>query len=404
MNTDSEVWELKDEGLAARCREAARRGLNFLVRHQMTDFGSAEHGRFAFIYRFASGKIDSYTTNWTTGVAVEAMLLGYQVFRDERYLEAARRGVGYIRSLQEFSPLSPRVVGTFHEETPQSKVFHPRDALTAAWALLDWSEVTGDSEARQRAVFYADWLIREGMDAGYPRWTVSYETFDADPRWYGSFHSGSAFFFARMHAVTGEERYLTAMKQILEVYNHLMLSEDGCVTVIVDIERQTPMPAAEVPANIAPVGWIRMHEYNDDFGALANVEAYRLTGNRQYLEAAERFLRNMVEIQRRDGGFGPAEYSVPSAGGSVLLELLAAEACGSSLPVGDAVRRAVDYVLALQVLRKGAPEDGAFRGFTNDYTLDPDVCNVRAGGYAILALLRLSGAKGPIYFPSVEKA
>lgn len=399
MNTDTAVLDLK-ENVSARCREAARRGLDFLVRHQVRDMGSAEHGRFAFIYRCASGKIDSYTTNWTTGVAVEAMLLGYQVFNDERYLEAARRGVSYIRSLQEFSPLSPRLVGTFHEETPQSKLLHPRDALTAAWGLLDWSEVTGDTEARQRAIFYADWLIKEGMDGGYPRWTVSYETFDANPRWYGSFHSGSAFFFARMYTVTGEERYLAAMKQILEVYNRLMLSEDGRVTVIVDIEKQAPMRDAEVPANIAPVGWIRMHEYNDDFGALANIEAFLLTGERSYLDAAERFLRHMMEIQRTDGGFGPEGYSVPAAGGSVLLELLAAEACGSELPVSDAVSRAVEYVLNLQVQKEGAPEDGAFRGFTNDYTLDPDVCNVRAGGYAILSLLRMSGATGPIYFPA----
>lgn len=399
MTTNSSSGELTIPEIREQCRDAARRGLDFLVRHQITDRGSGDHGRFAYIFRRSAGRVESYTTNWVTGVAVEAMLLGYQIFHDSRYLDAARRGVSYIRSLQEFSALHPRLMGTFHENTPQTEFFHPRDALTAAWALLDWSEVTGDSEARDRAILYAEWFIREGMDGGYPRWTVSFQTFEAEPRWYGSFHSGSAFFFARLFAVTGDKRYLDTMRQILDVYNRTMLSDDGRVSVIVDLQSQTPVPDAEVPAHFAPVGWIRMHEYNDDFGALANLEAGRLTGEASYLQAAERFLGHMIRIQRGDGGFGPAEYSVPSAGGGVLLEMLAAKACGSSLSLAPAISRAVNYVLNLQVRNDGAPEDGAFLGFTNDYVVDGDCCNIRAGGYAILSLLRFSGATGPIYFP-----
>lgn len=392
-----------------RALEAARRGLDFLVRHQETDEGSAEHGRFAFIYDCAKNAVLCRTTNWTTGVAVEALLTGYRTFGDAHYLEAARRGVGYLCSLQEFCPAKPRLSGTFHEETPQTPVFHPRDALTAAWALLDWAEIASDDEARFRAKAYADWMIAHGMDGGYPRWTVSFGTFDAAPRWYGSFHSGSAFFFARMYSVTGDDRYLATMRRILDLYNRLMLTPEGRVHVIVDVARKTPVGDAEATygenSQFVPVGWIRMHEYNDDFGALANAEAWRLTGERGYLEAAERFLRHMIRIQREDGGFGPGGetgFSVPAAGGSVLLEMLAARATGSELPMEEAIARAAEYVLDLQVNRPGEPADGAFRGYTNDYTLDPKICNIRAGGYAILSLLRLAGATGPVYFPDVR--
>ena len=391
-------------GQLERAREAALRGLEFLIRHQETFEGSAEHGRFAFVYDCQDNKVISRTTNWTTGVAIEAMLSGYGVFGDERYLEAAGRGVRYLASLQEFGPLRPKLAGAFHEETPQTPWLHPRDALTAAWALLDWAEVTKDSEAHFRARAYADWMIAHGMDGGYPRWTASFETLDAAPRWYGSFHSGGAFFFARMYSVTGDERYLQTMREILDLYNRLLLTSDGRVHVIADIEGQSPVSDHDAcygaDARFVPEGWIRMHEYNDDFGALANLEAYRLTNDRGYLEAAERFLRHMIAIQHQDGGFGPTDYTVPAAGGSVLLELLAARASGSALPVEGAISRAVDYVLGLQVVRPGDPADGAFRGYDDNYQLGNRICNIRAGGYAILSLLRFCGATGPIYFPA----
>lgn len=394
-----------NQTLTARAREAAQRALEFLVRHQETHEGSAEHGRFAFVYDCLDNKIITRTTNWTTGVAVEGLLTGYGFFGDERYLDAARRGVRYLYSLQEFFPLRPKTIGAFREETPQFTWLHPRDALTAAWALLDWAEVTKEEEALYRAKAYADWLINYGMDGGYPRWTVDLEKLDAAPRWYGSFHSGSAFFFARMYSVTRDERYLATMRQILDLYNRLMLTEEGRVHVIADIARQVPLSDDEAcygeDGRFVPVGWIRMHEYNDDFGALANVEAFRLTGERGYLQAAERFLGHMVAIQRADGGFGPAEYSVPAAGGSVLLELLAARACGSELPSDAVIDRAVDYVLDLQIVRPGDPADGAIRGYDDHYQLGERICNARSGGYAILSLLRYAGAKGPIYFPAV---
>lgn len=393
-----------------RAREAARRGLDFLVRHQETNPATAELGRFAFVYDAEEERIVTRTTNWTTGIAIEALLMGHQLFDDSRYLDAARLGVRYLYALQEFYPQRPQLIGTFHEETPQMPWFHPRDALTAAWALLDFGEATSDEEALYRAKAYADWMIQWGMDGGYPRWTVSYETFDAAPRWYGSFHSGSAFFFARMHAVTGDARYLEAMQEILDLYNSLLLSEEGRVRVIVDIETRKPVADDDAHygnntcfgADISrvPVGWIRMHEYNDDFGALANIEAWRLTGDTAYRDAAERFLRHMLAIQHADGGFGPAEFTVPAAGGSVLLELLAASAAGSTLPMDDAITRAVDYVLNLQIQRPGSPADGAFRGYNDSYTLSERICNMRAGGYAILSLLRFAGATGPIYFPN----
>ncbi len=385
--------------------EAARRGLDFLVRTQVKDEGSADHGRFTFIYDCEQDRTLTLTTNWTTAVGIEAMLMGYRFFGSESYLDAARRAVAYIYSLQEFSPMRPRVSGAFHEETPQSRTFHPRDALTAAWALWDWAELMEDAEARERAIRYADWFVASSLDGGYPRWTVGFDGFDVAPRWYGSFHSGSAAFMARLYTVLGTDAYREMMQTILRLYNDLLLDDAGRVHVIADIRSRSILADSEVSQTIAPVGWIRMHEYNDDFGALANMMAWQITGDVQYMRAAERFLSHMLSMQREDGGYGPHGvdgFSVPPAGGSVLLELLAARALGSSLPVDTAIEATVDYILGLQVMRPDGVADGAFRGYTDSYTLDPAIANIRTGGYAIMALLRYAGATGPIYFPSYE--
>lgn len=389
------------DALRAKALDAARRGLDYMVRNQATSLASADHGRFAYIFNTKEQRALSYTTNWITGVGVATMLMGYEVFKDERYLQCAGRAVDYLRSLQEFSPTLPRFYGTFHEDTPQTDRFHPRDAITAAWALLDWSAVTSEQDALTRARIYADWLIENGQDGGYPRWTVSYKTFDCAPRWYGSFHSGTAFFYARLYAVTGEPRYLQAMKDILDHYNRHNLQADGSVKVMVDIATGRPLGDPEVPTEVAPVGWIRMHEYNDDFGALANLEAWRLTRQGAYRECCERFLKHMLVSQREDGGFGPGGkegYSVPAAGGSVLVEMLAARANGLGLDLDESIVRAVEYILDLQFVEPGTLADGAFRGFTRDYALDPDISNLRSVGYAIMGLLRFTGAVSPIYF------
>ncbi|HOF18839.1 MAG TPA: hypothetical protein PK082_08005 [Phycisphaerae bacterium] len=383
---------LREEAL-----QAARAGLDFLVRHQQTASDSADQGRFPFTYDAATDRITSLSTNWTTGISVEALLAGHLAFGGSAYADAARRAVRYLASLQYDGPERPRVLGVFREVTPQSGMAHPRDALTAAWALFDWARLFDDAEALARARRYADWFVSVGMEKGYPYWTVRFDDQPWEPAWCGSFHSGSAFFLARMHEFTRDGKYRDAMRAILEFYNARHLDARGKITVILDRESLESLDGRADPRYSNP-GWERMHVYNDDFGALANLAAWKLTGDEGFLRAAERFLKRMLTIQRADGGFGPAEGSVPSAGGAVLIELLAARRVGFDWARQDPLDRAARYLMGLQIRRPGAPADGGFRGFTGEYTLSETAANVRAGAYAILALLRYAGQTGPNYF------
>ncbi len=385
-----------------QAKEAAIAGLDFLVRNQCTDDMSADYGRFPFTYDCAGGATKVYTTSWTTGTCVDALLAGHRFTANEAYLDAAGRAAGYLKSLQQFCPLTPRVSGAMCENTPQSRMSHPRDGLTGAWGLLDYSQATGDDDAFKRVELHAEWFINIAMELGYPYWTANFDSDEWTPKTFGSFHSGSAFFFYRLFSITGDPKYRRAMTTILDFYNSHFIDDDGVITVIIDRDTLEPLDGTERGA-FAERGWQIMHQYNDDFGALANLAASTVEDTPSYRDNAEQFLRRMLATQRDDGGFGPPEWSVPSGGGAVLLELHAARAIGMEIGEDDALDRAAAYLIGTQVRRDGDPADGAFLGFDgpDSYELSDTIANARTGAYAIMALLRHAGAVDPYYF--IEK-
>ena len=386
--------------LDQRAKEAVLRGLEYYKRTQNTDRQSADCGRYPYIVDCKNSTVQTWTTNWIGGVTVAMMLNGYKAFQEERYLESARIGASYLRSLQDFKPGNPRTYGVLHEETPQTPNAHPRDALTGAWAMLDFGIVANDPRYVEGAKYYADWFITVGMEKGYPYWTMQFDHDDWQPKWHGSFHSGSAAFLWRMAEVTGDARYAEAMKTVLDFYNANLLGPDGNITVIREHDTLKPLDDCADPA-WAPSGWIAMHQYNDDFGALANLAAWRYTGCETYKEGAVRFLNAMKRSQRPDGGFGPAHWqdSIPNAGGVILLEMLTARRLGAiGAEFDEAIDRATEYLLAQQYLNEDSPFYGAFHGMTGTYTVDRDFCNTRASAYAIMALMARISGELPSYY------
>jgi hypothetical protein len=384
--------------MITQARNAALRGLDFYVRNQLTNKDSANFGRFPYIYDCTENKIITRTTNWTTGVIVSALLAGYKLAGKEEYLTAAKNGVSYIKSLQDFSPLTPRVQGVFHESTPQSDNAHPRDALTAAWALLDYAIVAEDKDARQRAELYGEWFTEVGLERGYPYWTVRFDEAEWEPSWCGSFHSGSAFFMYRLYVETKKDRYLQGMRKILDFYNKNHLAEDGTINIILDRDSLETLDG-KADSRFSNPGWEMMHRYNDDFGALANLAGWKITGDEAYYKAAERFLMKMCAEQHTSGGFGPPEWSVPSGAGAIVQEMLAAKQLNAGHNEYDiAVEKAIPYLLNLQNNVPENPADGAFFGVDENYDVSDTYGNARTAAYAIMALLRYSGAVDDIYF------
>ena len=393
LKKQSKSLELCNLSLAA-----ALNGLDFFVRNQITTEGSADEGRFPYVYDCSQNKIITMTTNWTTGVTVSALLSGYKYTGNEKYLTAAGKACKYIKSLQNFDPALPRVNGVFREVTPQSDNAHPRDALTAAWALLDYSLLVKDKDGINRAEIYGEWFTKVALEKGYPYWTVRFDDQEWEPSWCGSFHSGSAFFMYRLYQETGKKKFLKAMCQILDFYNKHHMDNKGNITVIIDRESLESLDGKGDKRFTNP-GWEIMHRYNDDFGALANMAAWKVTGEQIYRDNSEKFLRLMCKTQRSDGSFGPAECGVPSAGGAVLLEMLAAKQIGIiSSEYDEVIEKAVAYLLNLQNNAPESSADGAFFGMDEEYVISTTLANTRTTVYAIMGLMRYAGAVDNIYF------
>ena len=387
----------QEKNITKKALASALRGLDYFVRNQINATESADAGRFPYVYDCEKNQIVTMTTNWTTGVTASALLSGYKLTGKEEYLEAAGKACSYIKSLQDFNPRTPRVNGVFHESTPQTPMAHPRDALTAAWALLDYSLQVKDNDGIERAKAYADWFVEVALEKGYPYWTIRFDDEEWEPSWCGSFHSGSAFFMYRMFEETGDEKFVTAMRQILDFYNEHHMDDEGNITVIIDRDSLESLDG-KADSRFTNPGWEMMHRYNDDFGALANLAAWKCTGEGKYRESAEKFLRLMSKTQREDGSFGPEAWGVPSGAGAVVMEMVAAKRLGiSNAEYDKAIENAVEYLLNLQNNVPDNPADGAFFGMTDEYEVSTVCANARTAAYAIMALLHYAGAQDNIY-------
>lgn len=373
--------------------QAALLGLDYMIRNQVAPdprndallvFDSADLGRYPLLYDLEADRVSLLSCNWVTGVVLEAMLSGYRFTGDQKYIESARLGVDSIKSLQFFSPSNPKMNGAIREWTPQTKWNHPRDAATAAAALLSWYEHSGDDDALLRARAFADWFIEVAMEREYPYWTVHFESGDRNPEWYGSFHSGSALFLYRLFELTGCEKYRIHMLSILDLYNRNHLNPDGSINVIVDGKTGAVLDG-EFGLPYTTTQWETMHKYNDDFGALSNLAAYKITNDATYRNAVELFLGRMLKSQQTDGGFGQEDCSVPSAGGSVLLELLAAKSMGLEISSEEQIESVVEYLLGIQCLDKSSGAYGAFLDNKNE-------AHARTCAYAITALFQYCDA------------
>lgn len=377
--------------------EAALAGVDYLVRNQITDKNDANCGRYLCQYDYINNKRLAYTTNWTTGVCLECMLIANRLTSNQSYIDSAQLAAEYLASLQIFSPLKENMSGAIREETPQTDWAHPRDALTAAWAMLDFSQYTDNKGYLERSIAFADWFLRVAMKEGYPYWTVRFDSNPWKPELFGSFHSGEAFYFFRLYDITGNTKYRDVACRILDHYNKYHIAPDGKIQVSIDMHTYEPVRSYEVEPDCSVKGWEVMHEYNDDFGALANLAAWKFTQDSSYLDSAKSFLKLMLSIQRDDGGFGPVENSVPSAAGAVMMELTAADVLSQSLASDEQLSKVAQYLLSLQIHEEGIAK-GGFRGVDNQTYRVAHCSNSRTTSYSIMGLLRYAGMRDPFFF------
>jgi len=296
------------------CLKAARACGEWLMRNQIRWDRDANRGRYLACHylrlkRGIDWPIDpltgkhrrtSYSSCWTTVTPGMGLQMLHERTGDEQYVESIRLASLYVKGLQVLDPRHPRRGMFFHNIPQDATPGANRDGTTAAWGLLNFARALEDDDLVERALIYAQLFLgyRFSEEHKYPLYDL--KSTEGIPKGH-SCNGGEFSFFIELYEKTGNDKWLTEVAiPGLDTYVDLFVNDDGSLTQFYNFRERKAEVWGAKPGALPD----RRHEYNDDFGALALMKGYRVTGDRKYLDAAKRFLDWAQAQQHEDGSFG----------------------------------------------------------------------------------------------------
>jgi hypothetical protein len=364
---------------------AAKRAGDWLVATQQQGSDNANLGRFYYAVNMEDG-YSELSTGWQTAFAIIALLSLHKTTNENHYLDAATVGMGYINSLQVLDSRIPANYGAIREETPQTNWLHPRDALSAAWAMLIYGQYTHDHDAIERAQLFGDWLLNYGVIGDWPLCTVKLAPGGLDTSdLQGSFQSGGILFLIDLYRETQNIKYYDLALRMSDFYVDHFINETGEITVLLD-------KLGTHDLSIWPLDWQLMHQVNDDFGGIALAGSYEIFKKDIYQQRMTAYVKWLKSMANGDGSYLNPVMEVASATVPIFLnsyKIIASESEQQDL--ATMITSSLDYLLSLQQQSDNKNIDGAFLGMTNKCK---NGCgkwvNIRCSAYAIIALLQYS--------------
>ena len=326
---------------------------------------------------------------WNYAFASMGLLAARRAFEEPRYESAALRLGRYLKSLQIFSPFLKQHYGAIREVMPRTPWCYTRDGLSAAWGFLELHRHTGDDEYLRRALLWADWFFREGIDEeGWPTWGAQFELWFEGcepvmcPEIQASCEGGCLSFLYHLWRATGDEKWIGAEFRTMADFLIVHIQQDS--GFYATIERATHRPPAVDPQ-------AGLHRANDDLCSLGLLAAHQVTGDARYLRSVERFLDAVFAGQHEDGAFdhGVAGIPVPLNTLYEASDLVSVEGART-----DAVRRALACLYAAQsdgaknARMKGAFHETGLPSEIEALKANPSVA-ARSSCYALIVLLKL---------------
>ncbi len=325
------------------------------------------------------GGAEAPAPNWNMAFGSMGLLAAAKAFNEPRYEAAAFHMINYLKTLQIFDPFHPEHYGAIRERTPQTPWCYTRDALSTAWAFLEFYRHTGDEEYMERARLWGEWFIAHGMDEdGWPYWGHQFEPWfeghvmDMNNNLQGSFQGGSLNFLYQIGRETGDKKWTGEV--FINMADHFIKynqQENGWFS---HVERDTKQPPPADPQ-------AGLHHVNDDFGTLGLLCAYEITADKRYLTAIEKFLNAVFRGQQEDGGFEDSVAGIP-----VVLNTVyeAGDRINITEMKDDSVDRALRHLCSRQAGGSTVPR---MRGGLIE-TSDGHV-RARSSCYSLIVLLKL---------------
>lgn len=253
-------------------------------------------------YNMIEGKWYPYEVPWHTGQAVLALLQAYKVTGNQDYLASARKGGDYWASLEiKDHPKLKGMVNAIHGDALGDDFLVFATVSDGTPGIYELSRVTGDKKYARVATNAASWML---ANMYYPEKGVCYDNIDAktgevlkeySPFWNKmdkkdqqlinvSRPNTEGYLFKDAFEFSGEKKFKDAY---INLCNSL-------------IEKQGPEGVwMQFMPNFADV-----HSFHPRFSlwyAESLIEAFRLTGDRKYLESAAKTARTFAKAQQKDG-------------------------------------------------------------------------------------------------------
>ncbi len=380
----------------AGMRDVVQRGADWLVNTQNRDKDSADHGRFLYAVDLETGE-SWRSTGWQTAFGVFALLSAENLFGERKYREAATHAIRYLKTLQITDNRVPALHGAIREEVPQTDWSHPRDAMSVAWCLLAWYWRNKDTDALQRAVLYADWMLKYAFFDDWIVATVNLGGDDVEANdIFGSFQSGTILFLIELYRTTQDLRYYDAAFRMAGKYVNEFIDEQGRITVIRDRIGNR--------VNDWNPDWQKMHQVNDDFGGISLVNAWRLFKKPACAQRCGAYFRWLEERVNPDGSFFDPVVEVGSATSAIFLLSYRDIAPGPDRPAVDRlIGKCLGYLASIQKRGENGRTDGAFPGMDNHCNVGHGkFVNIRCSTYAVLAFCAALGQSAFPVFPFRE--
>ena len=249
----------------------------------------ADANRFLYYYFMPDGR-EVPGLNWTHGRALFVLSEAYNITGDRRYLDSMELGARYLRALQPLDPYYQISHGAIAEEIPQAPWAGILDGAQAASGFLMLHQVTGNGDYLRRGRAFCELVRRTWRkDLGMPKKVQLHpservEYLGDDP--YTCIHQASAIPLWHLYNITGEGQYLPV---IIDAADRVLACQraDGGINCVADTSK-----VANPPLNHhwgLGEGKDRFLLRNDDGIVVTVLAAYKITGERQYLDAMVRY-------------------------------------------------------------------------------------------------------------------
>src|SRR6218665_906475 len=292
---------MSSHAIAQPKKEEITKAINETAKY-VADVILDKQGKSRCDYNLTEGKWYDYEVPWHTGQAVNSLLAAYKATGNKSYLDAAKRGGNYWIGMEiKDHPKLKGMVDAKHGDVLGEDFIVFATVSDGTPGIYELSRLTKDPKDAKVATNAADWMLKNMY---YPEKGVCYDNIDAKTgevlKEYSPFWKQKEQKDQELFDVSRPNTEGSLFKDAYEFSGDAKFKDAFILLCNSLIEKQGPdgvwmrfMPNSEAA-----------HTFHPRFSlwyAESLVEAFKLTNDRKYLEAAANTCRTFAKAQQKDG-------------------------------------------------------------------------------------------------------